>query len=607
MTLNVTVLTPTAIYQSADFRLSDGASGRLVSDHSPKTVQITEETWGGFATYTGLGRWAGRDVSTHIAEWLTGSSGRSMAEVAELIAVKSTELMKGVAVKHRGVLIPHTVTLAGFEGGVARVFVISNREDGFGRMRAAVDDHLSVSCRHLRKSGGALVIVTGQPAAVADRERRAIRHLAATHPNNGERIRVRLEQLNERAAEQKPDLISKACAVMSLKADGTGMLALNRAAENPASFPMVNHGMDMAKMLRDALRTIGVDLATAHIVGTASATTRHDGPTGVAEKPCNLVVIEPDRDTGYVLTELEGESIEVLAPSAQNDHGTIVGAGRLGPDEPHSISWIWEEDELRSLELEGYAMAVNNAGEIAGTAEGEVAVVQVEGEWHELPEYHGDASVFTATGSSVRAMNESGLIVGQVRSHSEEKGRPNTRPARFRRDAETLAGMDVPSGYGSEAIDINDDGLVLVSADLAVFDSRAILWNPNAGSWSYVGNRETWIMPISVLEDGTVFAQWPAAPDKRLAVVAPLGGSWERLDIDEGWKPVAINEDRAVVGYTRVEGFERPWLRSAAGTTVWLPYPQYHHTRPVAINNKGQIIGVASADHGSHAIVWRRH
>src|SRR6266567_1281935 len=93
MTLNITVLTPTIIYQSADFRITDFDTRKASNDPSPKTVTITFWSWMGFITYTGVGRWRGRDVSSLIVEWLTDSDELSMADVANSVQAKGTQLL----------------------------------------------------------------------------------------------------------------------------------------------------------------------------------------------------------------------------------------------------------------------------------------------------------------------------------------------------------------------------------------------------------------------------------------------------------------------------------------------------------------------------------
>src|SRR5690349_3468685 len=113
MTLNITVVTPAVIYQSADFRLTDSSTGSLITDNSAKTVVLRYPAWAGFVTYTGLGKWENRNISELIASWLADGELRSMTEVADRLALEGTRLLDAVRRRHSRNL-PHTFTLAGF-------------------------------------------------------------------------------------------------------------------------------------------------------------------------------------------------------------------------------------------------------------------------------------------------------------------------------------------------------------------------------------------------------------------------------------------------------------------------------------------------------------
>jgi hypothetical protein len=96
MTLNITVLTRESIYQSADLRLTDVATGAVITDRSGKTVSFAYAGWLGFVTYTGLGSWDGRAVSQHMANWMGDGVTRTMSEVANRLAQEGTKLLADV-------------------------------------------------------------------------------------------------------------------------------------------------------------------------------------------------------------------------------------------------------------------------------------------------------------------------------------------------------------------------------------------------------------------------------------------------------------------------------------------------------------------------------
>ena len=62
MTLNLTLLTKTTIYQSADYRLTD-LDTRQWTDESTKLVTFQYPNWHGLLTYTGIGRWQRKQTS----------------------------------------------------------------------------------------------------------------------------------------------------------------------------------------------------------------------------------------------------------------------------------------------------------------------------------------------------------------------------------------------------------------------------------------------------------------------------------------------------------------------------------------------------------------
>jgi hypothetical protein len=196
------------------------------------------------------------------------------------------------------------------------------------------------------------------------------------------------------------------------------------------------------------------------------------------------------------------------------------------------------------------------------------------------------------------------LIAGDVRSQAEEKGYPNTRAALFQVGEPTLALMELTARFGCGAADINERGQVLIFANLAAFDTRSLLWNLADGTWAYVGDDTTNVYPIALNDDGIVLEQARNARGQAVTALCKPGGRWERLGTDDGWVPVDINNSGDVIGWVTIEGLIRPWLRHSTGKIILLPYASDHNTTPAAINNLGQIVGAASADHRSHAMLW---
>ncbi len=250
----MTVLTRHAIYQSADFRLTSWPGNRPIEDPSPKLVSLQYFTGTGFVTYMGVGMWRDRPISDWVVSWLADGEIRSMSETAAVLESEGTRLLNDVKRRARQ-SIPHTFTLAGFEGGTAAAYVISNCEDCYGNSWF-VQTALSTTRRRVRRKGAAAVIVTGAPSAVPVQERRILAKLAALRPDDGGSIRRRMESLNSAAAQsaKSKGLVSVECAVNSLRSDGYGVLQLDDTAQNrPLDIPKVTNGIDMNAFIADAL------------------------------------------------------------------------------------------------------------------------------------------------------------------------------------------------------------------------------------------------------------------------------------------------------------------------------------------------------------------
>lgn len=127
MTLNITLLTERAIYQSADFRLTNADTGAIITDASTKLVTLQYFEWDGFVTYTGVGRWRSRDLSKWLVEWLTGLHDASPHELAQRIEERATGLLNEISRSTR-VRHFHTFVLAAFWHDRPHIWVISNFE-----------------------------------------------------------------------------------------------------------------------------------------------------------------------------------------------------------------------------------------------------------------------------------------------------------------------------------------------------------------------------------------------------------------------------------------------------------------------------------------------
>jgi uncharacterized membrane protein len=613
MTLNVTVLTPTIIYQSADFRLTNVETGKPFPDPSPKTVTLTYRKWNGFITYTGVGSWRDRYLSDYLAEWLTGPADLSMADVAGIAANKGTELLQDIERYYSR--RRHTFILVGFEEHGPRVYVISNFEDCFGNSRNDIDDNLTVSTRTLGRGKKATVIVTGYKRAVPLIDRRILGSVAAKYPGDSLRIRRRMAKLNADAAPRSNNMVSPECVVLSFRSDGAGAMQLDRdAVEVPQQFPHIMNGVNVNKVLTDAMKSMGLDLSKARMVQVASASYRPGQQATGQRTPCNYAVIEPDPSAGYHVTEITSTDFELIAPRRISDRGQIVGTGRAGlrSDQPQNIPWSYLNGQIVRLNYAGLAAAVNDKGQVVAVLQGpsapppswQRAALYDGNNLIELPLYHGEHESPERSDSEASAINSSSVMAGSVAIQRDKSGPLKISAATFRAGHPIVVFDGLRPEYGCRAFDINEQGHVLLMAGIGPSDARSILWNPSDGSWHYAGDDTTNVFPIAMNDDDAVLGQARNEHNQPVAVICHLDSGWERLGTPDNWIPVDINNNGEVLGRVMIDLLERPWLHHPDGRTMMLPYITDHHTNPAAINNLGQIVGSAATDNDFHVLTW---
>lgn len=163
---------------------------------------------------------------------------------------------------------------------------------------------------------------------------------------------------------------------------------------------------------------------------------------------------------------------------------------------------------------------------------------------------------------------------------------------------------DLPADWG-EAVDVNNSGLVLVLGYIGN-QAHSFVWKPGGSCTRVGGDRGAGVYPIGINDAGTVLGFGYDFKARHVALIWHEGDQWRPLTTDPGWSVAAINANGDVVGTFVEEGFARPWLRRSSGQVVTLPYFAYHYCQPAAFNSRGDIVGQAATDHGTHALLWRR-
>jgi hypothetical protein len=599
MTLNITVLTPDVIYQSADFRLTNADTHALITDASRKLVSLQYSGWDGLVTYTGVGRWQGRDLSQSIADWVSGVEDATPDWMANRIAERGDQLLDDVHAR-TGNRYRQTFVLAAFLDGRVHAYLISNFEDGRRRPRAASDRRLRVTPLVLSTHRRSRVLVTGASTAVMRLQRRQLQRIAAAHPGDGGRVRRAVEKINAIASltPQAAGVISPECVVVSFRSDGAGFIDLSGGSGS--RLQQINNGVDVNKFMTDALKTVGIDLEKMQLVGGAyGASNRPRASASVLA--CTPEVVAPDASERYQIVEIRSTDCEPRSAQGISNSGLVVGTGGQTGD-ANFTPWMWNAGETLRLASSGSALAVNSEGMAVGSVAG-VAALFRDGTVQIFKQTNDVLDNFEIVGSVAHAVNDIGVVAATLQGPVVVPGHANTRTAIYTTTG-TLTMLDVPSWTETHPMAVNATGTVLVVVMVAPFNVRSVLWQADDGSWSYVaGNDTANVFPIALSDDGTVLGQIQQGADK-VAVICRPGGRWELLGTNPGWAPSGMNNRGDVIGHVTTDVVRRPWLRTQSGEIAMLPCYREHTCMATRINDAGHAVGSAGADHGSHALLW---
>lgn len=172
MTLNITIATVHAVYQSADHRLSDVDTKTLISSQSSKNIEIRRQDWSGLLTYTGIGRWQGRDTHEFIHEWIATISNCSIDEFAEQVRRHATSWLKTIPESDR--VSSHIFTLATIDAHNTSVRTIEWERPKSGNVTRQLQFTINT---HLVNKDPKLLI-TGCSAAVSGHNKSLLKRIA---------------------------------------------------------------------------------------------------------------------------------------------------------------------------------------------------------------------------------------------------------------------------------------------------------------------------------------------------------------------------------------------------------------------------------------------
>ena len=176
MTLNLTVTTPRCIYQCADYRLVDWASGGTHDFETQKIVLKTAFSWHATVCFAGVGRTREVNVGDWLAQSLHSiSAAEPFDRLLEVLLTADDWLAKVPAPYNR-----HSFSVGAFVESQPVFALVSNLERLQGAPLRSASQGLSVFT--VRPTQGK-TFVSGQSQAVGRPERRRLAALVSSDPD----------------------------------------------------------------------------------------------------------------------------------------------------------------------------------------------------------------------------------------------------------------------------------------------------------------------------------------------------------------------------------------------------------------------------------------
>lgn len=612
MTLNITIVSPAGIHQSADFQISKterNTDGNWIElqPNSSKIVSLQYEKWSGFLTYCGMGLWNGKRTDEYAAEWLAElpNAGATFQSAVEKIREQGTAWIASINQSFGKVRI-HSFVLAGYEGGIPVYAIVSNYQTLTGSI-TPISNELKVDIRRSKK--GIHVFVTGIRRVVSEATRRRLKRLVQIGADANV-IRYELGKIN-RLAAQSPAAengISTACLAYSLDIHGGGNGEVHGDVPGPLMPRTVLRGVDMAKLLGPMFKSS----PNAKFVQSALATSQSNEATIREHIDCELRVNMDSRElnTPVLATVEEIGAINHyhLSMHGLNSKGCIVGQLR-NPIEALPHAFVWPSgQEIQDLGTLGgpfsNAFGVNDSSQVVGTAHADQSATHAF-LW-DKSEGMRDLGTLGGRDSVTRSINNNCQIVG-----NSFVGAGDPQQEAERAFLWTPAGGTINLGDQfedwSRAVAINSEGVVL-GLRLRRAVVCAFVWSPEIGVIDIVGEGGRAFFPCAINDSGLVIGEGDDSSGKRRAFSWTREEGLRQLAVADDFHPSDVDVHGIIIGNVYSRPWSRPYLyNTITGEFLALPFVEEHHTSVKAINSSGVIVGAAwtaSWKH-FHPLIWR--
>jgi hypothetical protein len=596
MTLNIAVAHPQCVYIAADFRLSRmiGRQTSPMDEPSMKVVRFSYPACSGMITYTGFG--AGRDgadTAVHITRWLDGKRDLDIADVAEILREKGDAWLRRL----RPFPFKHTFLIAAFRADVEAVLaIVSNFQSMDGPRRAQPSASLNVSIEATRSR--AIVRTTGVPGAVPRERERLLRRTTDGNALDSARIKRAMMGIIERAGTSPTNggLISVQSNAVSLLPGGSGRYDFSE--------PMaVELHVIVNGTILPGVASLSSNLGPRNL-RVAESLFLYEESAPYYQERCRPSRYEGSGTNAYELIELVIPGYPPYFGRAIDSRGTILAASTIGDNAAHRQYWLCTPPD----NVERIPLPEPTAGDAGGfDARGYVYLsVGMPGQAQALARWNGTELTLLPRvhnyGSAASWISPSGWLAGHVEVSDDYTRADRQRPARWNPNGLLEQAIDFPDGVAGVATSIAADGTALVQLRRDFERLGSHIWHPD-------GSIRSLQLPIESIATGITDAHviigFREDSRGRIAIVSKDISAWSDLGTPQRWEPTRVASDGTVVGFTRTEGFLRPWIRQLDGTSMTLPGYHRHQCSVEGLSPNGDLVGTAHADHCSHALLWK--
>jgi tetratricopeptide (TPR) repeat protein len=214
VTLNVTLATRAAIYQTGDFRLTNTTTGKYEDYSAQKQVLVQRYDWTALVAFAGVGSVGKLSVSGWLAGQIAKIPMDGSVEQLITLVLEADSWLRNVPRQHRR----HTFTVGAFVGRRPLIALISNFQSMNGREEASARNMLTVTRR--RPSHPAVILGGSGAASVTDQDQARLIGFVRSNASSNT-IHEALADLNGHVATLDQS-VSPGCFTSHLAVDGTG-------------------------------------------------------------------------------------------------------------------------------------------------------------------------------------------------------------------------------------------------------------------------------------------------------------------------------------------------------------------------------------------------